>query len=204
MDAGTVIFVILIAIIALALIGIVTQRVSDKYSISREQSSAEAYAKRQSANTFVLKELAKLGPHDVTLYENAVMEVKPAQPTQASAVQVQGSQIGVRYIIDDLHPDCIQRRDLLRIVEHSILKSSNDDTTIRSGNKCYIDGVINPVEWTAAIKYGVERFGVVAKPRDITEVGAYGTLSKLAEAINRYDAIPTPPAGVSQNGNRTA
>ena len=198
MDAGTIIFVVLVAIIVLALLGIVTQRISDKYSISREQSSAEAYAKRQSANTFVLKELAKLGAHDVTIDDNGIMQVEPAAALSAQVAQANGPVVGVRYIIDDLHPDCIQRRDLLRIVEHSITNSGNDGTIIRAGNKCHNEGIINPVEWTAAIKYGVERFGVVAKPRDVTEVGHYGTLARLADAINKYDALPTPPASTLQ------
>lgn len=194
LEAGTIIFVILIAIILLALIGIVTQRISDKYSISREQSSAEAYSKRQSANTFVLRELAKHGRHNVTLRDNGVMEVEPIEDAPQAATVAQGPQVGVRYLIDDSRPDSIQRRDLLRIVEHTIRYNGNDGTTIRAGNKCHNEKVINPVEWTAAIKFGVERFGVIAKPKDVTEVGHYETLAQLADAINKYELAPTPPA----------
>ena len=195
MDAGTIIFVILVAIIALALLGIVTQRISDKYSISREQSSAEAYAKRYSANTFVLKVLAKLGPHDVALHENGVMQVEPAESQPQSAIVAQGPSVGVRYVIDDSHPDSIQRRDLLKIVEHTIRYNGNDGATIRPGYKCHNERIINPTEWTAAIKYGVDNFGIVAKPRDVTEVGHYETLAQLADAINKYETVkPTAPA----------
>ena len=194
MDFSAIVFVIFVAIIVLALLGIVTQRISDKYSISREQSRAKAYATRNDSNTFVLRELAKHGPHEVTLDENAVMTVQPARPAQQPATVAQGPQVGVRYLIDDTHPDSIQRRDLLRIVEHTIRYNGNDGTTIRAGNKCHNEKVINPVEWTAAIKFGVERFGVIAKPKDVTEVGHYETLAQLADAINKYELAPTPPA----------
>ena len=194
MDAETIIFLLFVAIIIVALMGIVTQRVSDKYSISREQSRAKAYATRNDSNTFVLRELAKHGPHEVTLDENAVMTVQPSKPTPQAATIAQGPVIGVRYVIDDSHPDSIQRRDLLRIVEHTIRYNGNDGTTIRAGNKCHNEKVINPVEWTAAVKFGVERFGVVAKPKDVTEVGHYETLAQLADAINKYELAPTAPA----------
>lgn len=193
MDASTVMIIILAVIIVLSVLGIITQHFSDKFSISRQQSSAQAYATRHSANVFVLKALAPLGPHDVTTDENAVMTVQPSKPTQQAATVAQGPQVGFRYLIDDAHPDSIQRRDLLRIVEHTIRYNGNDGATIRSGNKCHTDGLINPVEWQAAIKYGVERFGVVAKVRDVTEVGHYETLSQLADAINKYELAPTPP-----------
>ncbi|MBK9497233.1 MAG: hypothetical protein IPO08_22490 [Xanthomonadales bacterium] len=194
MDFSAIVFVIFVAIIVLALLGIVTQRISDKYSISREQSRAKAYATRNDSNTFVLRELAKHGPHEVTLDENAVMTVTPAKPAQQAATVAQGPSIGVRYVIDDAHPDSIQRRDLLRIVEHTIRYNGNDGTTIRAGNKCHNEKVINPVEWTAAVKFGVERFGVIAKPKDVTEVGHYQTLADLADAINKYELAPTAPA----------
>ncbi|MBK9496835.1 MAG: hypothetical protein IPO08_20480 [Xanthomonadales bacterium] len=194
MDFSAIVFVIFVAIIVLALLGIVTQRISDKYSISREQSRAKAYATRNDSNTFVLRELAKHGPHDVTLDENAVMTVQPSKPVPQAATVAQGPAIGVRYVIDDAHPDSIQRRDLLRIVEHTIRYNGNDGTTIRAGNKCHNEKVINPVEWTAAVKFGVERFGVIAKPKDVTEVGHYETLAQLADAINKYELAPTAPA----------
>ena len=194
MDAETIIFILLAAIIILAVLGIITQHFSDKFSVSREQSRAKAYATRNDSNTFVLRELAKHGPHDVTLDENAVMTVQPSKPAPHAATVAQGPAIGVRYVIDDLHPDSIQRRDLLRIVEHTIRYNGNDGTTIRAGNKCHNEKVINPVEWTAAVKFGVERFGVVAKPKDVTEVGHYETLAQLADAINKYELAPTAPA----------
>lgn len=194
MDFSAIVFVIFVAIIVLALLGIVTQRISDKYSISREQSRAKAYATRNDSNTFVLRELAKHGPHEVTLDENAVMTIQPSKPAQQAATVAQGPSIGVRYVIDDSHPDSIQRRDLLRIVEHTIRYNGNDGVTIRSGNKCHTDGLINPVEWTAAVKFGGERFGIVTKARDVTEVGHYETLAQLADAINKYELAPTAPA----------
>jgi hypothetical protein len=194
MDAETIIFLLLAAIIILAVLGIITQHFSDKFSVIREQSRAKAYATRNDSNTFVLRELAKHGPHEVTLDENAVMTVTPSKPAQQAATVAQGPAIGVRYVIDDAHPDSIQRRDLLRIVEHTIRYNGNDGTTIRAGNKCHNEKVINPVEWTAAIKFGVERFGVIAKPKDVTEVGYYETLAQLADAINKYELAPTAPA----------
>lgn len=194
MDASNTIIIILAVIIVLSVLGIITQHFSDKFSISRQQSSAQAYATRQSANVYLLKALAPLGPHEVITDENAVMTVQPARPAQQAATVAQGPQVGVRYLIDDAHPDSIQRRDLLRIVEHTIRYNGNDGTTIRAGNKCHNEKVINPVEWTAAIKFGVERFGVIAKPKDVTEVGHYETLAQLADAINKYELAPTPPA----------
>ncbi len=194
MDASTVMIIILAVIIVLSVLGIITQHFSDKFSISRQQSSAQAYATRQSANVYLLKALAPLGPHDVTTDENAVMTVQPSKPAPQAATVAQGPSIGVRYVIDDSHPDSIQRRDLLRIVEHTIRYNGNDGTTIRAGNKCHSDGMIGPVEWQAAIRYGVERFGIIAKPRDVTEVGHYETLAQLADAINKYELAPTPPA----------
>ncbi len=194
MDASTVMIIILAVIIVLSVLGIITQHFSDKFSISRQQSSAQAYATRQSANVYLLKALAPLGPHDVTTDENAVMTVTPAKPTQQAATVAQGPSIGVRYVIDDSHPDSIQRRDLLRIVEHTIRYNGNDGTTIRAGNKCHSDGMIGPVEWQAAIRFGVERFGIIAKPRDVTEVGHYETLAQLADAINKYELAPTAQA----------
>ena len=132
MDASTVMIIILAVIIVLSVLGIITQHFSDKFSISRQQSSAQAYATRQSANVYLLKALAPLGPHDVTTDENAVMTVQPSKPAPQAATVAQGPSIGVRYVIDDSHPDSIQRRDLLRIVEHTMRYYGNDGTIIRA------------------------------------------------------------------------
>lgn len=191
MDVGTVIILVLAAIIILAAIGIIAQA---RERISK--SSAEAYSVRMNANAAVIARLAPHGPHRITIDSTAILRVAPHIEDTSTDIAPPKTSDSVRYLNDDSHPDSQERRDLLSIVNHTIVKSG-DGTTIRAGNKCNSDGLIDPVRWTSAIRYGVSMFGVVAKPRDVTEVGAYGTLSRLADAINKYETInPTPPAKV--------
>lgn len=161
------------------------------------RATSEAYSVRQTANAKVLDVIVKTGePHHVTISDKAVMKVSPA-PQQAqpvAQVATPPTSNSVRYLVDESRPDSQERQDLLRIVNHSILKIG-DCGVIRSGDKCYKDGLLIPQRWQDAINYGVANFGIVTKPRDVTQVGAYGRLSRLADAINKFETVkPTPPA----------
>lgn len=178
-----------VLIIVFAIFGLVLWAVN--------RATSEAYSVRQTANAKVLDVIVRTGePHHVTISAQAVMSVSPA-PQQAQPVaQVATPQTSnsVRYLVDESRPDSQERQDLLRIVNHSILKIG-DCGLIRSGDKCYKDGLIIPQRWQDAINYGVANFGIIARPRENTQVGAYGKLSRLADAINKYETLkPTAPA----------
>lgn len=171
------------------------------------RATSEAYSVRQHANAKVLDVIVRTGePHNVTLNERAIMKVSPAQPHDRSIAQVEPPQTSnsVRYLVDGSRPDSQERQDLLKIVNHSLLKLG-DCGLIRSADKCYKDGLIIPQRWQDAINYGVLLFGVVATPRDTTQVGAYSRLSRLADAICKYETInPTAPDSASQKDNKIA
>lgn len=131
-------------------------------------------------------------------YEIDIPEVAPS----VASVMPPMTSDGVRW---NPVPEVPARRDLLTIVNHSAIKLGTECGLIRAANKCSADGLIDEARWAAAIKYGVDNYGVVTQPRDKTQVGAYGNLARLADAINKHETIKPPaPVDVAQNGNKTA
>lgn len=95
MDAGTVVVLVLAAIIILAAIAIIAQALS-----AHRKSSAEAYSVRMRANADIVARMASRNDHAIDIDYAGVLTITPREMTSQPAEQAQNDQ-NVEPVTDD-------------------------------------------------------------------------------------------------------